>query len=82
MKTTLELPDPLMRRVKIRAAQTDRTLKEVVTDLITRGLAEGPSTPPPRMDLTQFLGKWPRYRSIDEVNQWMDELRADRHVAG
>ncbi len=39
MKTTLELPDPLMRQVKIRAAQTDRKLKDVVAELIQRGLA-------------------------------------------
>lgn len=40
MKTTLELPDHLMRAVKIRAAKTDRKLKDVVADLIQRGLAE------------------------------------------
>lgn len=38
MKTTLELPDELMRHLKVRAAQTDRTLKDVVTDVIRRGL--------------------------------------------
>lgn len=40
MKTTLELPDELMRSLKIRAAQTDRKLKDLVADLIRRGLAE------------------------------------------
>lgn len=39
MKTTLELPDHLMRAVKIRAAETDRKLKDVVAELIQRGLA-------------------------------------------
>lgn len=39
MKTTLELPDTLMREVKIRAAKTDRKLKDVVAELIQRGLA-------------------------------------------
>lgn len=43
MKTTLELPDPLMRAVKIRAAQTDRKLKDVVADLIQRGLEAVPA---------------------------------------
>ncbi|MGI8895932.1 MAG: hypothetical protein ACR2HE_09835 [Casimicrobiaceae bacterium] len=33
MKTTLELPDRLMREVKIRAAQTDRKRKDVIADL-------------------------------------------------
>jgi len=34
MKTTLDLPDPLMRRVKIRAASEGRKLKEVIADLL------------------------------------------------
>lgn len=38
MKTTLDLPDPLMRRVKIRAASEGRKLKDLVSDLIQRGL--------------------------------------------
>lgn len=41
MRTTLELPDDLMRSVKVRAAQTDRTLTEVVTELLRVGLASG-----------------------------------------
>lgn len=81
LKTTLELPDRLMRRIRVRAAQTDRTIKDVVTELIARGLQEEASrSEPPRMDLTQFIGKWPRYKSIDELNAWMDELRTDRDV--
>lgn len=43
MKTTLELPDELMRHLKVRAAQTDRTLKDVVTDVIRRGLDAVPA---------------------------------------
>jgi plasmid stability protein len=42
MKTTLELPDELMRAVKIRAATEGRKLKDVVADLLRRGLAEEP----------------------------------------
>lgn len=38
MKTTLELPDDLMRQVKIRAAATDHKLRETVEELIRRGL--------------------------------------------
>lgn len=38
MKTTLELPDDLMRAVKVRAAITDRKLKDVVAEAIARGL--------------------------------------------
>lgn len=38
MKTTLELPDELMRAVKVRAAATDRKLKDLIAELIERGL--------------------------------------------
>lgn len=40
MKTTLELPDDLMREVKIRAVRENRRLKDAVADLLRRGLAE------------------------------------------
>lgn len=44
MKTTLDLPDELMRTIKIRAAQQDRKIKDVVAELLRRGLAQ-PETP-------------------------------------
>jgi plasmid stability protein len=42
MKTTLDLPDELMREIKVRAAQEDRRLKDVVSELLRRGLAAEP----------------------------------------
>ncbi|MFN2569501.1 MAG: antitoxin [Candidatus Dormibacteria bacterium] len=42
MKTTLELPDELMRAAKIRAATEGRRLKDVMADLIRGGLAAEP----------------------------------------
>lgn len=39
MKTTLELPDELMRSVKVRAASEGRSLKDVMSELVRRGLA-------------------------------------------
>lgn len=39
MKTTVELPDDLVRRVKVRAAEDNRKLKELLAELIERGLA-------------------------------------------
>jgi plasmid stability protein len=45
VKTTLELPDELMRAAKIRAANEGRRLKDVVADLLRRGLAEEPKGP-------------------------------------
>jgi plasmid stability protein len=39
MKTTLDLPDELMREIKVRAAREDRKLKDLVTELLRKGLA-------------------------------------------
>lgn len=78
MKTTLELPDPLMREVKILAAQSNRKLKDVVAELITRGLQQAPPATEPPLDLTQCLGKWPHYQSLDDVVAYVRELRKDR----
>jgi plasmid stability protein len=38
MKTTLELPDELMRTVKIRAAMEGKKLKDVVAEALKAGL--------------------------------------------
>ena len=40
MKTTLDLPDDLMREIKIRAVHEDRKLKDAIADLLRRGLSQ------------------------------------------
>jgi hypothetical protein len=47
MKTTLDLPDDLMRAIKIRAAEENRKLKDMIADLLRRSLAQPPEAPPP-----------------------------------
>lgn len=106
MKTTLELPDPLLRRVKVRAAQTDRKLKDVVAELIETGLdavtaagGSAPESPAPRrsppilkrqagrmlsvedIDAAIADNRFAHFGSLDELNRYMDELRADRDDA-
>lgn len=39
MKTTLDLPDELMRPVRIRAAEENQKLDDVVADLLRLGLS-------------------------------------------
>ncbi len=39
MKTTLELPDALVKQVKLRALQEGQKLKDTVADLLRKGLA-------------------------------------------
>lgn len=38
MRTTIDLPDPLLRQLKSRAALEGTTLKALVLDLVERGL--------------------------------------------
>ncbi len=40
MKTTIELPDDLIRAVKMRAVAEDRKLKDVMAELLEKGLAK------------------------------------------
>lgn len=41
MKTTIEIPDPLFRKVKARAAERGQTLKEFVTEALQARLDRG-----------------------------------------
>jgi hypothetical protein len=45
VKTTLDLPDHLMRQVKLRALQQGRPIKELVADYIRLGLHGSPVSP-------------------------------------
>ena len=40
MKTTLDLPDDLVREVKIRAVRENRKLKDAIADLLRLGLSQ------------------------------------------
>lgn len=42
MKTTLELPDALMRRVKLRAVHRNQKLKDAIAQLLELGMAAVP----------------------------------------
>ena len=39
MRTTLDLPDPLLRSLKIQAAQSGKSLKALLNELIVRAMA-------------------------------------------
>ena len=40
MKTTLDLPEDLVRAVKIRAVEENKKLKDTIAELLRRGLAQ------------------------------------------
>jgi len=46
MKTTLDLPDDLMKDIKIRAVKENRKLKDAIADLLRRGLSQKIVEPP------------------------------------
>ena len=43
MKTTLDLPDELMREVKIRAVHEHKKLKDAIAEFIRKGMRAGNS---------------------------------------
>jgi plasmid stability protein len=45
MKTTLDLPEDLVRAVKIRAVEENRRLKDTIAELLRRGLAQKRGVP-------------------------------------
>ena len=47
MRTTLDLPDALMRHLKARAALEGRSLRDLVLALVERGLQGPAGTPAP-----------------------------------
>ncbi len=55
MKTTLDLPDDLVRRMKIRAVQEGRPLKRLVAELLTRSLNAAPAPVPDPSTLTHRM---------------------------
>lgn len=54
MKTTVDLPDDLMRAVKIRAIHENRKLKEMIADLLRRGLGLEPEAHGPVRERVQL----------------------------
>lgn len=51
MKTTIELPDDLMREIKVRAAREDKRLKDLIPELLRRGMASADLKPGHRVSL-------------------------------
>ena len=57
MKTTLDLPDELIREVKLRAVVQGRTVKDLVAEILRQGLGIAPpgqSEKPPAGSLVEI----------------------------
>jgi hypothetical protein len=48
MKTTLELPDELMRRIRLRAVHRNQKLKDAIAQLLELGMATAPEAQAPK----------------------------------
>jgi hypothetical protein len=61
VKTTVELPDDLVRDLKVKAAREDRKLKDLMTELLRRGLEDEPREEKPfkRVKLPLIHSKHP-----------------------
>lgn len=69
VKTTLELPDELMRRVKLRAVHRNQKLKDAVAQLLEAGMAATPeASAPARPPKPVRLRKRGRL-TIDDIEQ-------------
>jgi len=65
MRTTFDLPDELMRHLKVRAATEGRSLRDLVQELIERGLGAPAVAPaggrvPPPLPVLDFGQRLPK----------------------
>ena len=83
MKTTLDLPDDLMRAVKIRAAEDNRKLKDTFADLLRQGLSQSASETPPirhRVKLPLIRSTHPARPGEELTPERMDEILLEQEV--
>lgn len=71
MKTTLDLPDELVREMKLRAVTQGRTLRDSAADFIRQGLGlaapRPPQAPPPGSVVQLNLAGFPVIRCRADV---------------
>lgn len=67
MKTTLDLPDEIVREMKLRALMQGRTLRDLATDFLRQGLGMAPpqrvTTLPPDSAIQINENGFPFFRS-------------------
>jgi len=69
MKTTLDLPEELVREMKIRAAREGRKLREVATEVIQKGL----SVSAPAKKVASRRIKFPLFKGGKATRQFTPE---------
>lgn len=80
MRTTLDLPDDLMRSIKVRAAQEDATLTETITTLLRASLSAASRPTATRVQFPLVLGQ--RRATPNELSaEQVSELDASHEAA-
>ncbi|MBX3071746.1 MAG: hypothetical protein KF883_14670 [Thermomicrobiales bacterium] len=82
MKTTFELPDELMREVKMRAIEEDRKLKDMVAELLRKGLCQPPAEQQirHRVKLPLITGGHPAKPGEELTPERLSELLLEQEV--
>ena len=71
MKTTLDLPDDLMREVKIRAVHEQKKLKDAIAEFIRKGMAASKSRPAKTPKPVKLRGGFtPTTKDIEAAIAW------------
>jgi hypothetical protein len=66
VKTTLEIPDPLFRKVKSKAAERGQSLKEFVSEALEQRLRASSKAHPDQPEWMQGFGKLRQLRKETE----------------
>ncbi len=81
MKTTVDLPDDLVRSIKVRAAREDRKLKDLVADLLRKGMErEAPSRRRHRVELPLFRGGHPAAPGEEATPERIAQILLEQEV--
>jgi plasmid stability protein len=70
MKTTLDLPDDLMRKVKIRAVHEHKKLKDAIAEFIRKGMAASKTRPPKTPKPVKLRGGLITAEEIEAAIAW------------
>ena len=72
MKTTLEIPDPILRQAKVRAAQQGIPLRQYVTEAVKDKLAAEAKTK--EKPLMKYMGKLKHlHEETERINRLIEE---------
>jgi hypothetical protein len=65
MKTTIDIPEPLYKKAKIRAIETGQTLKQIVLTSLTKELEPATSSPAARQSFMERRKLLPEFAKFE-----------------